>query len=267
MQLNDLKNINWKRHSNTVIKILLDVKVLGLIALFAFTAYGIGWDTVFRPSLENMKSRDEAIVQQRKALEQKGSQNKQYADLEQQLRGLDTTLVSIPTGNASTVIAVSEAAELLELAKGEKRDEDSLPPLPPPHDKRDNVSLTATSNAAIDLLQLSGQAPVSNTPAPSSDSQAKQPNATGASTATPQSMPAEQFNYELKASGTYPALIDLLNQLILRKKLVKINKVQISHNPALSAEEPDSKDYPDYPVKLDMVISLSIFLYAAPASS
>jgi hypothetical protein len=102
-----------------------------------------------------------------------------------------------------------------------------------------------------------GSAPAGTTQGPSSD----HGGAADADSGAASTIPVERYNYQLNVTGTYPALMDLLNQLVTRKKLLKINKVTISKSALDTAEPPDAKVYPDYPVKLDMAVSLSIFLY------
>lgn len=282
-----LKSFNWKRHGNTILKVLMDFKVLALIGLNGVVIYGM-WDTFFHPSLEGMKSRDTAIEEQRKALTEKENLQKQYGVWEQQLKSLDTTLIPIASGNSAKVISVTESAELLNLANGKLRDSLVLPPLQPPHDKRENISLTSTANSVLDILNPDGPSPTGDNggspaaapppmptiappspggPAPSGGP-AQAPGGGSSSEANngaATTMPVEQYDYDLKASGTYPALMDLLNELVIRKKLIRINKVVISKSAVAAAAQPDAKDYPDYPLKLDMVVSLSIFLYESNA--
>ncbi len=286
ISLEALKSFNWKRHGNTVLKVLMDVKVLGLISLNGVVVYGM-WDTFFRPSLEGMKSRDTAIEEQRKALGDKESLQKQYGVWEQQLKSLDTNLIPIAAGNSAKVISVTESAELMDLAQGKLRDAQVLPPLQPPHDKRENISLTPTANSVLDILNPDGPpsagenagAPAAGNTLPTiappgtgGSSHPEGPPAGGKEGAqaggAATTIPVEQYDYDLKATGTYPALMDLLNELVIRKKLIRINKVVISKSALVAAAQPDAKDYPDYPLKLDMVVSLSIFLYEtnAPAA-
>ena len=75
-------------------------------------------------------------------------------------------------------------------------------------------------------------------------------------------MPVDRYDYELKVTGTYPALMDVLNELTIWKTLVKINKITIN-KATITEEQPDAKDFPDYPLKLEMIVSLSLFLYAS----
>lgn len=278
---------NWKKYVRTGLRVLLDFKVMGLIVLNGMLIYMGAWDTVMRPSLEQMQGRDKALEEQKKSLQEKQGLQKQYSTLEQQLKSLDTELMAVPEGNSAKVISVTEAAELLELAKGSLRNETVLPPLLPPHDKRENVSLAFIASETVDLLkpdESAGATANPSQPQPPATSgsvkgqgdaapmppmpegkgvpgaEAGQPQQVGSST-----LPVERYNYELKVTGTYPALMDVLNELVIRKKLIRFNKVVITR-PATPETQPDAKDAPDYPVKLDMVVSLSLFLYAPPGS-
>jgi hypothetical protein len=261
--LGALKSFNWKRHSNTVIKVLLDFKVFGLIALNGLVVYGIGWDTILKPNLENIKSRDNALNEQKKALSEKENLQKQYGVWEQQLKSLDTQMIPVPEGNSSKVISVTESSELTQLALGKLRDVLILPPLQPPHDERDKVDLVPGASATIDIMKADGAPADAAAAPPPAEGGAPAPPGGESGNGIATSMPVDRFDYDLKVTGTYPALLDVLNELTIRKKLVKINKVTISKSVTASEEQPDAKEYPDYPLKLDMVVSLSIFLYAS----
>lgn len=271
-----LKKINWKRHLHTFSMVLMDMKVLGLFALSGLTIYGIGWDTVVRPSLEGLQSRDNAIKEQNDALDKKLQLQHEYGDLEQRLANLDTHMIALHQGTSAKIMSVTEAAELTDMALGKIRDA-NLPPLQPPHNARDHVDLKPGTNSTLDILHPNGDAPAATSspspaPVPSGGPSGGPPAglmvgggpaAGGDQQANSNApMPAEQFNYDLSVTGTYPALMDLLNQLVTRKKLVRITKVIITKSAFEAADIPDAKDYPDYPLKLDMVVSLSLYLYA-----
>lgn len=267
IDLDQLKKINWKRHLNTTLKVLTDFKVLGLLTLSGLTAYGIGWDTVIRPGLEGLHSRDNFIKEQNEALEKKQRLQREYGDLEQRLTNLETHLITFRQGSSSKIVSVTEAAELTDMAMGKIRAA-NLPPLQPPHDVRDHVDLKPAETQTIDILHPNGDAPAPepNPAAPPEagaaglGSGASGPGG-GADAGVATTLPVERYNYTLSVTGTYPALMDLLNQLITRKKLLKINKVTISKSAFEMADTPDPKEYPDFPLKLDMVVSLSMFLY------
>lgn len=265
-----------KNYLLTGIQVVWDFKLMGLVCLNVLIIYMGTWDAVIRPGLEQMQARDLSLETQKKALQEKQGLQSQYSDQEKQLQVLTTELITVSEGNSTKVISVTEAAELLDLAKGRLRDE-ALPSLLPPHDQRADVSLTFVASSKVDLLkggQLLDQAaaaasaqppaaPVGSTGTPPGEGQ-------GPDTAKPLqvgslTLPVERYDYDLKVTGTYPALMDVLNELVIRKKLVRINKVTISH-PATPAVQPDAKDFPDFPVKLEMVVSLSMFLYAPVGS-
>jgi len=289
--LDQIKQFNWKRHGNTVIKVLLDMKIIGLISLNGILVYGM-WDTFFRPNLDGLSARDTAIAEQKKTLTEKENLQKQYAVWEQQLKSLNAEMIPISPDSSSKVLSVTEAAELLDLAQGKLRDVAVLPVLQPPHDHRESVSLSPVANTSIDILKpdappgdassngaspAPAPAPPPTIPAPTlgngpvgagghpsaiGPEGSSQPENNGAAT----SILVEKFDYDLKVTGTYPALMDLLNELVIRKKLIKINKVVISKS-ATETDQPDAKEYPDYPLKLDMVVSLSLFLYESAQSA
>jgi hypothetical protein len=261
-----LKSFNWKRHANTLIKVVLDFKVFGLVLLNGLVIYGIGWDTILRPNLESIKSRDEALNEQKKNLSEKEDLQKQYGVWEQQLKDLDAQMIPVPDGNSAKVISVTESSELLSVAQGKERELAILPPLQPPHDERLNVSLTPGASATLDIMKPDGDTSGAQaaTPAvPPAGGAPQPPGGEVGGTVEVTSLPVERFDYELKITGTYPALMDVLNELTIRKKLVKINKITITKSASEVEEQPDAKEYPEYPLKLDMVVSLSIFLYTS----
>lgn len=267
--LSTLASFNWKRHGNTAFKVLFQPKILGLIGLLGFVFYGIAWDTVLRPSLETLKQRDDLINKEREALSKKEAGKQHYETLAKELHDLQIDMIPIAPGDSSTVLAVSQAASLLTLAKGSDRNKRGWPVLPAPHDRRDNVSLTPIGSSTVNLQEQ--QATDANGAAPGSP---PTPGATDNKSPTAPVSTVERFDYTLKATGTYPALMDLLNELVTERTLVKINRVQISLAlPSPSGQsavmtpppQPDAKEYPDYPVKLDLVLTLSLFLYASDA--
>lgn len=260
----DLKSIHWKRHANTIVKVLLDFKVLGGLALIGFTIYAIGWDTILKNGLNDLKARQEAIDKQKEQLKHNQELQTQYGQQETQLQSLDVRMIPIPPGDNGQVVAVKESTELLKLAQGQMRNGEALPPLEPPHNKRKNVSLTPATPASetIDILQADPSAPPAAPAAPAAGDEASRGMGEEAAPAT--SLPVERHDFELKVSGTYPAIADLINELITQKKLIRINKISIA-KPA-TTDEPDPKADPTFPVDLDAVISLSIFLYASNAA-
>lgn len=273
---------SWRKYLNLAVQVLMDFKVFGLVVLNILLIYMGVWDTVMRPNLDQMAGRDKALQEQKKALEEKQGLQKKYTQMEQRLKSLDTKLVIIPEGNSAKVVSVTEAAEILELARGNLRDVRVLPTLLPPHDQRSDVSLTPTTNSTFDLLNPEG-APAGAEPGsagPDEKSGAQPvlpPGSTGPDGASsvvdadsPEAvsqpvpmgsttLPVEKYDYDLKVSGTYAALMDVLNELVIRRELIKINKVVISR-PTNADPQPDAKENPDFPLKLEMVVSLSMLL-------
>jgi len=261
LDLETLKSINWKRYLNTFMMVIVDIKVLGLIGLSGLTLYGIGWDTVIRPSLETMKSRDNAIQEENETLQKKLQIQHEFGDLEQKLANLDTHLIVLPPGTSAKIVSVTEAAELTDLATGKSRTA-TLPELQPPHNVRTQVELKPTDNGTLDIMHPNGEAPSTTSNGPSPLVTGAPPSSSNQNGENPDKpILVDRYNYDLSVTGTYPALMDLLNQLIMRKKLVKINKIIISKSTSETDAPPDAQEYPDYPLKLDMVISLSVFLY------
>lgn len=263
--LDQLKRLTWKRYGNTALKTLMEPRVALLAGLMIFILYGIGWDTVLRPSFDVLRVRDEALAKHRAELAKKQALQQHYVELNRQLRNMDITMLSIRSGNSATVIALDETAEIFRLAQGGKMAGRPWPTLPKPHDSRENVSLTPTGSVSLDLRKPPDSTKASDKTTQNASSELNPATSDGG----PNSVPVERFDYDLKASGTYPALMDLLNELVTYPKLIQINQIQIVPNTTADAERPDAATYPDFPVKLDMLVSLSLFLYVdnAPASA
>lgn len=249
-----IRSIPWKRHANTTIKVFSDFKNICLLILVVFTIYGIAWDTILRPSLVALKNRDDVINKQREILNEKGNLKKQYDTWAEQLKDLQHDLISITAAESGKLQSVSESGKIMRMARGELRKSLGLPPLQPPHNVLQGVAVKPVGeDQIVDLLTLLNGKPNEGSGSPSPNMQMIQ-NTTG--------LPAEAYNYELNATGTYVALVDLLNQMVLHPRLFRINKVVITR-PVGSRmeEEPDPKEFPEYPVKLEMTVSLTLFLY------
>jgi len=271
-----LKNANFIRHRGTILKVLMNPRILVLIGALFFTIFSIGGDTVLGPNLTKIKAQDDMIKNSRQQVDQKQLERKRVVDLENELKNLTTQFIPVASGNSPTVVAVSESSEILKLAKGssgtqeKKINEDGQEEqtLPKPHATRENVSLTATSSETIDITKALES---SNSGTPTLNQSLPSPGPGASSSSTPGTVAsthsAYQFNYELKATGTYVALIDLINELTLRRHLVKFNKISIVPSASAHQTLPDAKDDPDFPVKLDLNAVISIYLYDAPNPS
>ncbi len=274
-----------KRSVSTFFGVILDFKILALIALNIMLIYMGTWDTVLRPCLEQLDAKAKGMEEQKKMLSDREGLEKQYSALEKQLKSMSTELIPVPAGNSSKVVSVTEAADILDLVKGNKRDETLLPRLLPPHDQRSDASLTFLSSVPMDLLKpegsestaAGGSAPATPPAAPPSGSSppGSPPDAAANTDGSPSApaaaaplqigsttLPVERFDYELKVTGTYPALVDVLNELVIRKKLIRINKITIARPEKVEASQPAAADNPEFPVKLNMVANISMYLYA-----
>lgn len=275
-----------KRSISTFVGVVFDFKILGLIVLNVMLIYMGTWDTVLRPSLEQLDAKNKGMEEQKKMLADREGLQKQYSALEKQLKSMSTELIGVPAGNSSKVVSVTEAADILELVRGNKRDETLLPRLLPPHDQRSDASLTFLSSVQVDLLKpeqtdasAATASPAAPPPPPANNIGNATPNLPGAAGAPntvletasasnppPQigstTLPVERFDYDLKVTGTYPALVDVLNELVIRKKLIRINKITISRPDGGEEQQPSAVDNPEFPVKLNMVANISMYLYA-----
>lgn len=69
-----------------------------------------------------------------------------------------------------------------------------------------------------------------------------------------------RYQYELALRGPYPALSAFINRLALAPQLVGVDRVDIQRLPLGRRALPDILSRPDYPVPLEMVVSLSFYL-------
>src|SRR6478609_10444602 len=118
ISLEALKNSGIVRNRGTIIKVLMSPKVLVLVGVTFFTIFSIGGDTVLTPNLTKIKAQDEMIKNSRQQLDSKQLERKRVEDLQNELKNLTTQLVPVASGNSPTVVAVSEASEILKIAKG-----------------------------------------------------------------------------------------------------------------------------------------------------
>ena len=254
--LKRLQGLRWKHGLHLLIRVFSDFRNAGLLALLLFVAWGIGWETVLHPGLQAIGEQGEVIQTQKKAMAEKRNLQKRYDFWGAQLKDLTHDLIPVGAEQSIKVLSVSESGELLKMARGELRQLVGLQPLQPPHQVLENVSVTPAANSATDLLSLLE---------PSSSSQPAQSNAATKKTpaAATSGLPVERYDYDLKATGTYAAIADFINQLTLYPRLVRINRIVIARLSGGNAPEPDPKAFPDYPVKLDMTLSVSLFFHAA----
>lgn len=259
-----LKRFNWRQHSGTAFKVVMDFKVAGLFCLNGLLLYGIAWDTLLRPSLETLSAKQKTLEVQRKERDEKETLYRQYDVWERQLKTMDAEMIPVPPNRSLKVASIAEAAEVLALAQGKKRNTNVLPALQPPYNQREQITLSPTGDFQIDLRQPDAIPTGASASPPPVQPPAAGPAAPAGEQGPP--LPIDRFDYDLKVTGTYPALIDLLNELVIRHKLLRINQVIISKNQADAALQPAASEYPDFPLKLDMVVSLSMFMYASDAS-
>lgn len=265
-------------------KLVFVPKVGGLLASLFVLLMPVGYDGIFKPGWEQVQSTNNALKAAEKKLEHKKAEMQQFDQWKQQLKGLEFGMAEVQAGQSPKVLAASQSSFLMDLAKGANRDAALGPGLPEPHSKREVLSLTSRSEQEYDILQpdagKSGET--------GGGDKAKQEAAAGAPL---KNLKVWRFDYELKVRGTYPALADLINQLIYQKQTFKLNEVRIEvaplanttdNNTALAsgtpgavptnsdsstgAAPPDSPTTPPPPAvvmtqPLDMTLGFSLFYY------
>lgn len=269
----DMKDIPWKALSSMATQILFDTKVLLCIASFGFIIYFIGYDTVLKPSLKEIEIRDTALKNQAEQSRLMEEQIRQYQMWEQQLKGLETTVVKLGANDAPTVEAAKQSNLIKDLASGKKRSPD-IPLLPAPHDVLQQAAISQKEKLTVSIVAA---------PSPMGGLEGSRPGGPGGagigapnenggpppSMTEPGGTPAnvvslERYDFEVKVTGTYPGLADFVNQLVSQRTLVVIRSIQMKPSSGAAAEfRPDPNTTPDAPVKIDLTMLVSVYLDAS----
>ena len=247
----ELKESDPKTIVMSLGKAMGNMKVLATIFCFFFGIYAIGYETVFVPSMADLKRRDDAIQSEKELLEQKEQQQAQFERWETETSALSTKMVRLKPEQSAKVISLKESEKVVSLAKTSP---DSK--LPDPHNKREGISLNALDSATLTISN--GQSATVGGDAP------PQPGIEGDGSRGEDvrngPINVEQFDYKINLSGTYPAVVDFVNQIVSLDNLIAIKEITIERIGDASSL-PDPEKFPDYPVKVNMTVLFSIYLY------
>jgi len=295
--LKKLNEIDIKTILPFVFKLLADSRIIMTIILIGFSVYMLGYDMVIKGMNEQLSQKDEALKAQDENYKQQKELVSQYKEWQTQLKELDTDLFVIEANQPATVAAANMKSNLVKLIQGEFRGKSNLSPLPPPHDLRQRVEIIEKSHTQINLSSAATEEekPADGGPddgphpggpglgaaggpgaAPTEGPNPAQPQPRprgplgGANPAQPsaQGLALEKFDYEVHVTGTYAGMADLLNELVSQPNLVVIRSVKIT--PAVNDGDaakfrPDPKTMPDAPVKVDLVLQVTMYLYQKKA--
>ncbi len=281
-----LNQIDMKTVLPILGQVLIDLKVLMSIGLIIFSIWAIGIETVYKPMNESLTRKDQALKSQAESYEQQKQLVTQYKEWQTQLKELNTDLYAIDPSQPATVAAANSKATLVKLIQGAFRSKSSRPPLPAPHDLRQRVEVIEKKHTQVSLGMTSeeakpaesgegnsdgaaapGHLPGGKPPgeSPGGGEEASAPSASAGQPSDTQNLKLEKFDYEVHVTGTYVGMADLLNELASQPNLVVVRSVKIM--PADTGEteaaqsRPDPKATPDAPVKIDMILQVSMYLY------
>ncbi len=245
--LEKLKDGNFKETAQMLLVVFKDLKLVMTVVSFFMIIYMIGYDTVFVPMSKEIEKRDHAIAQQREKINSRKQQNSQEMQLQKQLSGMTKQLIKVKAGESARVVAIKESGTVVDVAKGGKRILEEENPLPPPHDKLENVIIDAKDNTVVNVL------------VPPSGEKAQEGEG--------EKLLLEKHDYEIKMTGTYPALVDFLNQITAWDNLVMISQVRMVRLEKPDEPQPDPETEPLYPVKVEMTVLFSLYMYSTNGST
>lgn len=300
--LKKFNEIDKKTLMPFIFKILADSRIIMTIILIGASVYLLGYDTVLKGMNEQLSQKDAALKAQEDSYKQQKELVSQYQEWQTQLKELNTDLFVIDLNQPATVAAASMKANLLKLIQGEFRNKSNLPPLPAPNDLRQRVEIIEKEHTQITLSTSSQEAEEKpseegnqteqrpggpNTGGPMGPGQPGQSNAAQPNPAQPrprgpiggggmmnegqaggQGLQLEKFEYEVHVTGTYAAMADLLNELVSQPNLVVIRSVKLlpaANDGSATQYRPDPKATPDAPVKVDLILLVTMYLYQKKA--
>jgi hypothetical protein len=231
-------NVDWKKLSQTYLKALLGSKVLMLLFLLGTIVYYGGYETIYKTNMVKLTALDKQLKEKNEDYTQRKEDVENLKRWEEELKEIKTVVIELEEEQSTRVEAVNQTRILTELIRGVGREYETLPE---PHDTLELISFKPTADTVVDI--------VSQTPLPKAD-------------AAPPPINMARFDFEVRVKGTYPALVDLINHLVLSQNLLVINKVLIKKgNPKDHLLEPDPLEKPDHPVLIEMFVYLSLYIY------
>lgn len=246
-------NINWKKWTNTYVKALLCARVLILLGILFSIVYFGGMETIYKTNMQKITGLDQDIKAKTDDYNKRKEEAENLKKWEEELKGIKTVIVQLQTGESSRVEAITQSEIIRRLINGEGRE---IAPLPEPHNALELMNFKPLGDSIIDISAPDTPVVSGGQPAPNG-----QPPGTPAPD-NPNSI--NRYDFEMRVKGTYPALVDLVNQLSLAKNLVVIDKVIVTKSQKEKEREPDSTEKPDYPVPTEMTVYFSLFIHDAP---
>lgn len=264
-------NFNPKKFFSIAGKVLMNSQVLMLLAMLGVIIYLGGFETAYKGNVDKLAKFDRQIEEKKKELAKKQEEVDKLKKFENELKGIVTEIPELKKGDALKIVALTESTRITDLAKGIGRDAEKNPILPPPNDKLELLSFAQVAESTVDVAEeLAG-------PSAKKKKKKKKPDEAADAPQDKDTVSLTRFDYEMKVRGTYPAVADLVNQLVQFNNLIVLNKVLVSKAGQLK-EAPNSVPTPLTPqsgdespgadgggsvAKVDMLINLSLFFYAS----
>lgn len=252
----DLRESDPKTILLTLGKAFLNRRIGLTVVCLVVSVYLIGYQSIVVSSMNSLKVRDDALKQQSEAIKHKQDQQRQFDAWRNEVTNVSTKIVRLKPEQSSKVISLKESEKVFSIART------GNPVLSDPNNTLEAVSLTPIGESAINL----GEGGVVAAPGSSPPTSAA-PSAQGAlgdgvgENQQPVTIALDKYDYKLSVTGTYPAVVDLVNRLVLLDDLLAISDITIERASNDPATFPDPEKFPDYPVKVTLTLNFSIYLY------
>lgn len=231
---------------------MMDFKIIASMVLVVFTIYMIGIETAWGPTWKDIERREEAKQRQEEQLRFRQQEQAKQAQWDRQLSSLHTAMVQLKPNESAPSAALEKAETVKLLALGGEK---SM--LEPPHGTRQVLSNKLTGNTTVNLKVEANPLSVPGGRGPEAEMMGRM-SAGGA--AQEQQIQLQRYDYVIEVVGTYPGLMDFMNQLVQLKELVAVDEVTLTYAGS-PQQRPDPETEPDYPTKVKMNLKYSIYLY------
>jgi hypothetical protein len=210
------------------------------------------YDTFYQPNAKRLKALDETIQVLQKQAEEKKQEEERFRKWQSELKNTSSSVSQVKSGESPKVVASTIASKIVEVAKGLSRNPALGEPLPSPHNQRQFINFKPLEEGAMDLSE--GEQDKSGP------------------------VKVQQFRYELTISGTYAALADFINDLVISKYAIDIDKISLKPGdgkelvpvapdqarPSPGPEgRPSAEGTPQDQTPVTMVMEFSLYLYDA----
>jgi hypothetical protein len=261
-------SVELKHTLQKVLGGLLDVKNASLILLLGFLLYQILYDSCIRGPLELLGQNQAMIDQETTHFSDKIKQFERYQRLAKTMTEVPIKVLTRKPTDSTSVLIAREAEKIVNYIKGINRAPGLTAPLPSPHDRLQLLTLRPTGATPVifstesprpQSVEPAASAPNPGSPPAPPHGEGKEGSASAppiqragppvaiAPAAEPEGFKGEQFQFDIAVRGTYPACMDLINQLTQHPYLLTLNQGTITPLPATANE-------------VEMHVALSVFI-------